>query len=60
LFFVSTGPDLRGGRGAAFDKLGAGDGESCFIIVFEVIILSCIRAAVSVIFVCSFNKIIYC
>jgi hypothetical protein len=53
---VSTGPDLRGGRGAAFDKLGAGDGESGCIFVFDGILRGCIRAAVACIFVCSFNK----
>jgi hypothetical protein len=36
-FYVSAGPDLRGGRGAALISWGAGDGESCLIIVSEVI-----------------------
>jgi hypothetical protein len=34
---VSAGPDLRGGRGAALIRWGAGDGESYLIIVLEVI-----------------------
>jgi hypothetical protein len=53
---VSAGPDLRGGR---IDKLGAGDGESCFITVLEVIyswLYIFIRAAISVIFCLFFTK----
>jgi hypothetical protein len=49
---VSAGPDLRGGRGAALISWGAGDGESCFIIVLEVIyswLYTFIGVAVSVI-----------
>jgi hypothetical protein len=58
---VSAGPDLRGGRGAALISWGAGNGESCLIIVLEVIypwLYIFIRVAVSVIFVCF--CIIYC
>jgi hypothetical protein len=50
---VSAGPDLCGGRGAALISWGAGDGESCLIIVLKVIypwLYTFIRAAVSVIF----------
>jgi hypothetical protein len=59
---VSAGPDLRGGCGAALISWGAGNRESCLIIVLEVIYLWLyifIRVAVSVIFVC-FYTIIYC
>jgi hypothetical protein len=59
---MSAGPDLRGGRGAALISWGGGDGESCFIIVLEVIyswLYIFIREAVSVIFVC-FYTIIFC
>jgi hypothetical protein len=47
---LSAGPDRRG---AALISWGAGDGESCLIIVLEIIYPSLyifIRAAVSVIF----------
>jgi hypothetical protein len=56
---VSAGPDFRGGRGAALISWGAGDGESCLIIVLEVIyswLYIFIRAAVSVIFCVFFTK----
>jgi hypothetical protein len=49
---VSAGPNLRGGREARLISWGAGDGESCLIIVLEDIypwLYKFIRVAVSVI-----------